>query len=100
MVGFILINKPKNISSFQCIRHLKKILPPKTKIGHTGTLDPFATGLLIICIGRDATKLSNLLMNHSKEYIFTAKLGELTDTLDNIGTIIKNPKNFSYQKNN
>ena len=92
MIGFLLINKPKNISSFQCSRHLKKILPPKTKIGHTGTLDPFATGLLIICIGKEATRLSHILMNHSKEYIFTAKLGELTDTLDNTGTIIERQK--------
>lgn len=87
--GFLLINKPKDITSYGCIDYIKKILKQKIKIGHAGTLDPFATGLLIIAIGRQATKNINLFMNTSKEYVATAKLGELTDTLDCTGTIMQ-----------
>lgn len=87
--GFLLINKPKDISSFDCIRHIKKILKQKIKIGHTGTLDNFASGLLIICIGKAATKFSGTLTNLDKEYVVKAKLGELTDTLDHTGKIIE-----------
>jgi tRNA pseudouridine55 synthase len=87
--GFLLINKPKDISSFDCIRHIKKILKQKIKIGHTGTLDNFANGLLIICIGKAATKFSGTLTNLDKEYIVKAKLGELTDTLDHTGKIVE-----------
>lgn len=97
--GFIFINKPKNISSFDCIRYIKKILKQKIKIGHTGTLDNFATGLLIICIGREATKNINSFMNLDKEYIFSAKLGELTDTLDHTGKIIEQKNKFKISKN-
>lgn len=86
--GFLFINKPKNISSFHAVYRIKKLLNQKIKIGHTGTLDPFATGLLIIAIGRNATKLIPSFMNLDKEYIFTAKLGELTSTLDYTGTIL------------
>ena len=86
--GFILINKPPGISSFDCIRHLKKIIKnKKIKIGHTGTLDNFACGLLIICIGRKATKFAGTLTDMDKKYLVKAKLGELTDTLDLTGTI-------------
>ncbi|MCK4651311.1 tRNA pseudouridine(55) synthase TruB [Candidatus Babeliales bacterium] len=93
--GFLLINKPENYSSFDCIRYLKRILNQKIKIGHTGTLDNFATGLLIICLGRNATKISNDLLNLDKEYIVTAKFGELTDTLDKTGKIIEQ-KNTNF----
>ncbi len=93
--GFLLINKPRDVSSFDCIRKLKKILPKKTKIGHTGTLDNFATGLLIICISREATRLVRSLMNLDKEYLVKAKLGELTDTLDHTGTIIQTTTEFN-----
>jgi len=95
ITGCLLINKPKNITSFQCVRQIKKILtsdktiPANIKIGHTGTLDPFATGLLIICIGRETTKSITSLLNLDKEYIVTAKLGLITDTLDYTGTIIE-----------
>jgi len=89
--GFLLINKAPGMSSFDCIRKIKKLLPKKTKIGHTGTLDEFAEGLLIICIKREATKLITNLINFDKQYIVKAKLGELTNTLDHTGeTIQKN----------
>jgi len=87
--GFLPVNKPTGISSFDCIRHIKKFLGKKTKIGHCGTLDNFASGLIIICISRQATKLVDTLMNLDKTYIVKAKLGELTDTLDYTGEIIK-----------
>ena len=93
--GFLLINKPENYSSFDCIKHIRKILKTtkkEIKIGHAGTLDNFATGLLIIAIGRDSTKDINNLLSQSKEYIATGKIGELTDTLDATGKIVRKNK--------
>lgn len=90
ITGTLLINKPVGITSYDCIRHIKTILRPnKPKIGHAGTLDPFASGLLIICIGRQATKNIDTLVGKDKEYLVKAKLGELTDTLDLTGKIIE-----------
>lgn len=85
--GFLFINKPAGVSSYDCVRYIKKLLPPRTKIGHTGTLDVFASGLLIICIGRGATKQSQTLLDSDKAYVVKAKLGELTDTLDYTGIV-------------
>jgi tRNA pseudouridine55 synthase len=87
--GFLLINKPIDVTSFDCIRFLRKRLPRSTKIGHAGTLDDFASGLLIICIGREATRLVGSLMGLAKEYVVTAKLGELTDSLDYNGKVLE-----------
>lgn len=98
MTGYLLIDKPKDFTSFQCINHIKKIIKIKTKIGHTGTLDPFATGLLIICIGREATKEISTLLNLDKTYIVTAKLGELTDTLDKTGAIIEEKEKIASKE--
>lgn len=107
--GFLLINKPVGISSYGCINHIKKILRQKVidstsvsygvphtqsnvvwgkKIGHAGTLDPFACGLLIVAIGREATRLLSRCMTMEKTYIATGKCGELTDTLDCTGTVV------------
>jgi tRNA pseudouridine55 synthase len=86
--GFLLINKPADITSFGCIKHLKRVIREKVKIGHAGTLDPFATGLLIVAIGREATRLISRIMVMEKTYIATGKCGELTDTLDYTGTIL------------
>ncbi|MBN2364814.1 MAG: tRNA pseudouridine(55) synthase TruB [Calditrichaeota bacterium] len=84
--GFIFnINKPKSWSSFDVVRKIRKITSIK-KVGHAGTLDPFATGVLIILAGR-ATKLSDKLMNLPKEYEAEILLGKTTDTLDDTGTI-------------
>jgi len=86
----LLINKPAGITSYGCIGYLKRIIrQKKVKIGHAGTLDPFATGLLIVAIGREATKLMSRIMTLEKTYVAKAKLGELTDTLDYTGTVIK-----------
>ncbi|MEX0939771.1 MAG: tRNA pseudouridine(55) synthase TruB [Candidatus Babeliales bacterium] len=89
MEGFLFINKPADITSHDCINHIKKIFGKKIKIGHAGTLDPFATGLLIIGIGRAATRILKHLTKRPKEYISTGKLNILTDTLDRIGTTVE-----------
>ena len=93
--GFLLVNKPIGASSYACIGRIKFLLrqdlstPKKIKIGHAGTLDPFASGLLIIAIDREATRLLSQCMAMKKTYVATGKCGELTDTLDCTGTIIK-----------
>jgi tRNA pseudouridine55 synthase len=89
LTGFLLINKPEGKTSFDCIRVLKRLLPKKTKIGHAGTLDDFATGLLIVGIGRQATRLLTALMGTHKSYVATAKLGEWTDSLDLNGKVLE-----------
>ena len=88
IVGFLFINQPEDVTSRGYINILQRSLPKKTKIGHAGTLDRFATGLLIIGIGRPATRQFQHLIKLDKTYWIRAKLGELTDTLDYTGTII------------
>ena len=80
MEGIIVVNKPKGITSFDVIRKLKKILKTK-KIGHTGTLDPLATGVMIMCVGK-ATKLASDLEAKDKVYIADFDIGYATDTYD------------------
>lgn len=87
MDGIILIDKPKNFTSFDVVNLMKKRFKLK-KIGHCGTLDPLATGLLIILIGK-ATKLADTFLNDSKKYFATMLLGVKTDTLDVTGKIIE-----------
>ncbi|PCJ62922.1 MAG: tRNA pseudouridine(55) synthase TruB [Planctomycetota bacterium] len=83
--GILLVDKPSGISSFNVIYKLRKILNMK-KIGHAGTLDPLATGLLIILLGK-ATKASQYLILHDKVYEGEIKLGEATDSYDAEGKI-------------
>lgn len=80
MEGIIVVNKPKGITSFDVIRKLKKILKTK-KIGHTGTLDPLATGVMLMCVGK-ATKLASDLEAKDKVYIANFDIGYATDTYD------------------
>ena len=80
MEGMIVVNKPKGITSFDVIRKLKKILKTK-KIGHTGTLDPLATGVMLMCVGK-ATKLASDLEAKDKVYIADFDIGYATDTYD------------------
>jgi tRNA pseudouridine55 synthase len=82
----ISINKPKDITSHDAVASVKRILNVK-KAGHTGTLDPLATGLLIICINR-GTRLASYFSGLDKEYKSVMKLGETTDTQDAYGKII------------
>ena len=85
--GVILIDKPPNITSFDVVRKLRKITGIR-KIGHTGTLDPFATGLLQLCIGK-ATRVVSKLTESNKTYLATCQLGLQTDTGDMTGEMIK-----------
>ena len=87
MNGIILINKEKGISSFGVVAKIRKICNTK-KVGHCGTLDPMATGVLPIMVG-NATKLSKYLVEHNKEYVTTIKIGEKTDSADSEGKIIE-----------
>ncbi len=87
--GFLLINKPQHITSFAVVKHIRNLIGTDTRVGHAGTLDPFATGLLIIAIDRKATKHLERLLSLSKTYIAKGKLGELTDTLDYTGEILQ-----------
>lgn len=83
--GILLIDKPPGPSSFEVVRRVKRALKAK-KAGHGGTLDPFATGLLLLCLG-EATKLVPFLMPEPKTYRATVKLGEETDTQDPTGQV-------------
>ena len=86
MDGIIVINKPKNCTSHDVVRKAKKIL--NEKVGHTGTLDPNATGVLPLLVGK-GTQISKYLINHDKTYEAVLKLGEKTDTADVEGEIIE-----------
>ncbi|MBQ6687217.1 MAG: tRNA pseudouridine(55) synthase TruB [Bacilli bacterium] len=83
----VVVNKEINRTSRDIVNDLNKILGTK-RIGHTGTLDPIATGVLVVCVGK-YTKLVNLLTSLDKEYIATIKLGVKTDTLDITGNVIE-----------
>ncbi len=85
--GIIIINKPRGFTSHDVVGKTRKILSMR-KVGHTGTLDPEATGVLPVCIGK-ATKVSDMLMVSDKEYIATVKLGQVTDTQDVFGNVIE-----------
>lgn len=87
MDGILIVNKEKGYTSHDVVGKLRKILGMK-QIGHTGTLDPNATGVLPILIGK-ATKASQYLMEHDKTYIATLKLGERTNTLDGEGEVVE-----------
>ncbi|MBI5187564.1 MAG: tRNA pseudouridine(55) synthase TruB [Nitrospirae bacterium] len=83
----INLNKPKDISSQQAVTKVKQLFGAK-KAGHAGTLDPFATGVLIVCLNK-ATKVARFLSDLDKEYIARLKLGERTDTYDLTGRVIE-----------
>lgn len=84
--GFLLVDKPEGITSHDVVDKLRKITGIK-KIGHAGTLDPFATGLLILAIGRDATKKIDRFVKLDKKYEAEAQLGATTDTCDKNGKL-------------
>ncbi len=96
MNGLIVINKPQNLTSRDVVNILNKKLNTK-KIGHTGTLDPLATGVLVCLVGK-YTKLVNLITAYDKEYIAQIKLGIKTDTLDITGNIIEENNNINITK--
>ena len=90
MNGFILVNKKKDMTSRDVVNFLTKILNTK-KIGHTGTLDPFAEGILLVAVNK-GLKVVKLLNYKDKEYIAKVKLGIKTDTLDMTGNILEEKK--------
>ena len=88
------INKPKGITSHDVVDEVRRITSKK-KVGHAGTLDPFATGVLVVGVGRESTKkLGNISKNSEKEYITTLELGKISDTGDPEGII----ENFSGRR--
>lgn len=88
----INLNKPKDISSQQAVTKVKKIFAAR-KAGHAGTLDPIATGVLIVCLNK-ATKITRFLSDLDKEYIVKVKLGERTDTFDLTGRLLEKKHPF------
>jgi len=95
--NFLLIDKPEGWTSFDAVNFLRSRLRVETgnkkiKVGHAGTLDPFATGLLIVAVGRENTKKIDEFKALPKVYIATLKLGATSDTFDSDGTIIENTK--------
>ncbi len=95
--GILLINKQAGITSYDVIRNLKRVLPKGQKIGHAGTLDPFATGLLIILLGKYTKKMGEIL-EMEKEYFVKAEFGYATDTQDVTGRKTMEVENLKYVK--
>ena len=93
----INLNKPKGLTSQQAVTKVKKLFAVR-KAGHAGTLDPIATGILLVCLN-EATKITRFLADADKEYLAMMKLGERTDTLDSEGKIIYKATDFSVDKN-
>src|SRR5690348_18088272 len=89
--GWIILDKPVGLGSTTAVSAVKRILreagEPKTKVGHGGTLDPLATGVLPIALG-EATKLCGRMLGATKGYEFTIRFGEETDTLDAEGSVV------------
>jgi tRNA pseudouridine55 synthase len=84
--GIFIVDKPVDLTSFKMVSRMRRIFNIK-KVGHAGTLDPFATGLLVICVGRPATRLISQFMDGEKEYLATLRLGVETETFDTEGDV-------------
>lgn len=90
MEGIINLDKPAGISSAAAVAKVKWLLPRGMKIGHAGTLDPFATGVLVLLVGK-ATRLSEMIMSQPKQYEATLKLGATTSTFDRTEAEVPTP---------
>jgi tRNA pseudouridine55 synthase len=86
MNGVVVVDKPAGLTSFDVVARVRRALGER-RVGHAGTLDPLATGVLPVCVG-EATKLVPFLMGGDKEYEAEARLGVTTDTLDATGTVV------------
>lgn len=95
--SWIIIDKPKGMTSFEVIRHVRKKLNVK-KVGHAGTLDPLATGVLPVAVGRATTKTISLVMDSQKTYDFTVKWGEERATDDAEGEVVATSTSRPDQK--
>lgn len=87
MTGIIILDKPKDITSFGAVARVRRLCGEK-KCGHSGTLDPMATGVMTVLLG-GATRFCELLPSHDKEYIAVFRLGTVTDTLDITGKVLE-----------
>ena len=97
MTGIICLDKPRNMTSFMAVKKASRLLGVK-KAGHTGTLDPMATGVLVIMLGY-CTRFIELLPEHKKSYTARVKLGITTDTLDITGNILsESPVNVTKEQ--
>ena len=96
--GVLLVDKPAGKTSFAMIKVLRRLTGIR-KIGHAGTLDPFATGLLVICVGRKATRMISSFMDGHKEYMATVELGKISTTQDPEGEISRGDQQPDYSKN-
>ena len=97
MTGIICLDKPRDMTSFMAVKRASRLLGVK-KAGHTGTLDPMATGVLVIMLGH-STRFIELLPEHKKSYTARVKLGITTDTLDITGEILsENPVNVTKEQ--
>ena len=85
------IYKPKDLSSFSIVKKVKNIT--KEKVGHSGTLDPFADGVLVLGVGKSTKKLSNIIQ-FDKTYEGIIKLGEKTDSMDLTGNIVEEKRSL------
>ena len=94
--GVIIVDKPENITSARVVGRVKKLLGAK-KVGHTGTLDPFASGVLVCCIN-EATKLSSFFLHSDKKYRARLNLGVETDTQDATGEPVKTSIDVQYSE--
>ena len=90
MNGFLVIDKPAGITSRDVVNRIQKCLPRKTKLGHTGTLDPLATGVLVVAVGT-ATRLTELVQDMAKTYRSCFCLGARSNTDDADGEVTKLP---------
>ena len=84
--GILVVDKPSGPTSHDIVLETRRLF--KTKIGHTGTLDPLATGALPLALGR-ATRLAHFFQSKDKEYLAEIKLGRITDTLDREGKVLE-----------
>src|SRR5215471_14905813 len=90
MNGLLVIDKPGGMTSRDAVNRVQRWFPRKTKIGHTGTLDPLATGVLVVCIGA-ATRLADYVQAMGKSYTSRFRLGATSTTDDADGTITETP---------
>ena len=86
MFGLLNVYKPTGVTSYDVIRHVRRQVRPKLKVGHAGTLYPLADGVLMLCLG-PATRLAGLLQDYEKEYVVTARLGAVSTTDDAEGEV-------------
>jgi tRNA pseudouridine55 synthase len=95
--GFLIVDKPRGITSNRVVKEVKKVTGVK-KVGHAGTLDPMATGALVVAIGK-VTRLIRFVQDQPKEYLATAEFGVSTDTLDADGAILnREPMDFTFEE--